>query len=107
MAGLGIFTLQYAEGLSYFSTDPRACTNCDIMQPQFDSWQKASHHGVASCVDCHLPQSFVAKYMGKAENGYSLQRVHIPGFPRTHRHQCQEQSDPAAQLPGLSRADDL
>lgn len=76
MAGLGIFTLQYAEGLSYFSTDPRACTNCHIMQPQFDSWQKASHHGVASCVDCHLPQSFVAKYMAKPENGY----YHSKGF---------------------------
>lgn len=76
MAGLSIFTLQYAEGLSYFSTDPRACTNCHIMQPQFDSWQKASHHGVARCIDCHLPQSFVAKYMGKAENGY----YHSKGF---------------------------
>jgi cytochrome c nitrite reductase small subunit len=68
--GLGVFTLRYAEGLSYFSTDPGACANCHIMQPQFDSWQKASHHGVATCVDCHLPSDFIAKYIAKAENGY-------------------------------------
>lgn len=74
--GLGVFTLHYAEGLSYFSTDPRACANCHIMQPQFDSWQKASHHGVATCVNCHLPSDFVAKYIAKAENGY----YHSKGF---------------------------
>ncbi|MBI93975.1 MAG: hypothetical protein CME05_12325 [Gemmatimonadaceae bacterium] len=78
------------------------------MQPQFDSWQKASHHGVASYADCHLPQSFVAKYMGQAENGY----YHSKGFTFQDFHEpiaikLQEQSDPAAQLPGLSRADDL
>lgn len=76
LLGLGGFTLRYAEGLSYFSTDPRACANCHIMQPQFDSWQKASHHGVATCVNCHLPNDFVAKYIAKAENGY----YHSKGF---------------------------
>lgn len=76
MFGLGGFTLHYGEGLSYFSTDPAACANCHIMQPQYDSWQKASHHTVATCVDCHLPQTFVAKYIAKAENGY----YHSKGF---------------------------
>jgi len=76
LLGLGGYTMHYAEGLSYFSTDPKACANCHIMQPQFDSWQKASHHGVAACVDCHLPQTFVAKYIAKAENGY----WHSKGF---------------------------
>ena len=75
-AGLGLFTLKYGEGLSYFSADPRACANCHIMQPQFDSWQKASHHTVAACVDCHLPQPFVERYLAKAENGY----YHSKGF---------------------------
>jgi len=68
--GLGGFVFRYAEGLSYFGTEPAACANCHIMQPQFDGWQKASHHAVAVCVDCHLPQSFVPKYLTKAENGY-------------------------------------
>ena len=32
---VGGFTGYYGEGLSYFSTDPAACTNCHIMRPQF------------------------------------------------------------------------
>jgi cytochrome c nitrite reductase small subunit len=69
-AGIGAYTFRYAEGFSYLKTDPRACVNCHIMQPQYDAWQKASHHAVAVCVDCHLPQAFFAKYIAKAENGY-------------------------------------
>ena len=52
-----------------------ACINCHIMQPQFDSWQKASHHTFATCVDCHLPHDFVGKYIAKAENGYLHSRA--------------------------------
>jgi cytochrome c nitrite reductase small subunit len=54
------------------------------MQPQYDSWQKASHHTVATCVDCHLPHGFFGKYFAKAENGYhhsmafTLQNFHEP-----------------------------
>jgi len=69
LVGTGAFTFKYAEGLSYFSTDPKACMNCHIMTPQYDSWQKSSHHNIG-CVDCHLPHTFVAKYIAKAENGY-------------------------------------
>lgn len=69
-AGIGSYTFRYAEGLSYLKTDPRACVNCHIMQPQYDAWQKASHHDVAVCVDCHLPHSFFEKYVAKAENGW-------------------------------------
>lgn len=70
LAGLGGYTYRYAEGLSYFKTDPEACVNCHIMQPQYDGWSKASHRDVAVCVDCHLPQDFVPKYIAKAENGW-------------------------------------
>lgn len=68
--GVGLFTLHYAGGTSYLSNDPQACANCHIMQSQFDSWQKASHHGVANCVDCHLPDTFLEKYVAKAVNGF-------------------------------------
>lgn len=84
LGGFGLFTLRYAEGLSYFSTDPRACANCHIMNAQLDSWQKSSHHATARCVDCHLPHDFVRKYLAKAENGYhhsrgfTLQDFHEP-----------------------------
>jgi len=68
--GIGAYTFEYAEGLSYLSSDPRACVNCHIMQPQFDSWQKASHHTVAGCVDCHLPVEGIDKWIAKASNGW-------------------------------------
>ncbi len=76
LLGLAGFTFRYAEGLSYFSTDPRACTNCHIMRRQYDGWQKASHHGVATCADCHLPHTLFAKYRAKASNGWH----HSKGF---------------------------
>ena len=69
-AGIGGYTFRYAEGFSYFKTDPKACVNCHIMQSQYDAWQKASHHTVAVCIDCHLPHSFFEKYLAKAENGW-------------------------------------
>lgn len=74
-AGVGSYTFRYAEGFSYFSTDPTACVNCHVMQPQYDAWQKASHHAVAVCVDCHLPEAFVPKYLAKAENGWRHGRM--------------------------------
>lgn len=74
--GLAGFTAHYAEGLSYFSTDPKACANCHIMQRQYDGWQKASHHTTATCADCHLPATFFAKYLAKASNGWH----HSKGF---------------------------
>jgi cytochrome c nitrite reductase small subunit len=81
--GIGGYTFRYAEGLSYFSTDPAACANCHIMQPQYDSWQKSSHHAVATCVDCHLPHDFIGKYIAKAENGYH----HSAGFTFQNFHE--------------------
>jgi cytochrome c nitrite reductase small subunit len=74
--GQSLYTFKYAEGLSYFSSDPHACVNCHIMQPQYEGWQKASHHNVAKCVDCHLPHDFLGKYYTKAENGF----WHSKGF---------------------------
>jgi cytochrome c nitrite reductase small subunit len=69
-AGIGAYTFRYAKGLSYLSTDPKACVNCHIMRPQYEGWRKAGHHHVAVCVDCHLPHDFVRKYLAKAENGW-------------------------------------
>lgn len=83
-AGFGAYTFTYAQGLSYFSNDPRACMNCHIMREQFDGWQKSPHHAVASCNDCHTPHSFIPKYLSKAENGFwhskgfTLQDFHEP-----------------------------
>ena len=76
LLGLVGFTFHYGEGLSYFSKEPAACVNCHIMRPQYDSWQKASHHTVATCVECHLPHDFIPKWVAKAENGF----WHSKGF---------------------------
>lgn len=82
--GTGLLTFYYAEGGSYFSTDPSACANCHIMQPQYDSWLKSSHKNVATCIDCHLPHGTIEKYLAKAENGwnhskaFTLQNFHEP-----------------------------
>ena len=81
--GLAGFTFSYAEGLSYFSTDPKACANCHIMNDQYASWTKGPHHGDARCVDCHLPHDFVAKYVAKALNGYH----HSKGFTLQDFHE--------------------
>ncbi len=70
LLGVGTFTFWYAQGGSYFSSDPRSCMNCHIMRPHFDSWQHGSHHAHAKCVDCHLPHDFVGKWIAKAENGF-------------------------------------
>lgn len=81
--GLGAYTFQYAEGLSYFSTDPRACANCHIMNDEYASWSHGPHHAVAGCADCHLPVDFVPKYLAKASNGYH----HSKGFTLQDFHE--------------------
>ncbi len=84
LAGIGGFAFVYAEGFSYLSSDPKACVNCHIMRPQYDAWQKSSHHAVATCADCHLPHDFIGKWLAKGENGYhhsvafTFQNFHEP-----------------------------
>jgi cytochrome c nitrite reductase small subunit len=75
-AGTGAYTVRYAEGFSYLSDDPKACVNCHVMRDPYDGWQKASHHAVATCNDCHVPHRFVPKYLVKAEDGF----WHSKGF---------------------------
>jgi len=76
LLGSGGYTFWYAEGASYLSNDPRACVNCHVMRDHYDGWQKASHHAVATCNDCHTPHDFFGKYYTKAENGF----WHSKGF---------------------------
>lgn len=68
--GVAGFTFVYARGAAYLTDDPAACANCHIMNEQYAGWQKASHHNVAVCNDCHAPKAFVAKYWTKALNGW-------------------------------------
>src|SRR5512134_161926 len=83
LVGVGSYTFYYAQGASYLSNDPRACVNCHIMRPQYDGWQKSSHHFVATCNDCHVPHDFVRKYLTKGENGF----WHSYGFTFQNFHE--------------------
>ena len=86
LAGVGGFTFYYAEGISYLSNDPKACTNCHVMQEQYDSWVKSSHHAAATCNDCHIPHTFPEKYMAKMRNGWNHSRAFtLQNFPEPIR----------------------
>ena len=84
LGGVGVYTFNYAQGLSYLSSDPAACANCHIMNDQYDSWRNGPHHAVAVCVDCNLPHDLAGKYFAKGLNGYhhskafTLQDFHEP-----------------------------
>lgn len=69
-AGFGSYVFTFAEGGSYFSTNPQACVNCHVMRDHYDNWAKSSHHAVAVCTDCHMPHETIPKYLVKAENGF-------------------------------------
>ena len=76
MTGLGAYTFDYAEGTSYLSNEPEACINCHVMRDVYAGWQRSTHHAVAVCNDCHVPQAFIPKMWTKAVHGYR----HSKGF---------------------------
>lgn len=92
--GLGVFTMHYARGSSYLSDDPRACVNCHIMQHQYDGWQRASHHAVATCVDCHLPSGLLDKWIAKGVNGWN----HSTAFTFQNFHEPIRTTERSAQI---------
>jgi cytochrome c nitrite reductase small subunit len=69
-AGVGGYAFVYAKGSSYMGNDPATCANCHVMQGHYDGWLKSSHHGIATCNDCHTPSHPIMKYVVKAENGF-------------------------------------
>lgn len=84
LGGVGAFTFGYGQGHSYLSNDPKACVNCHVMEPQYDSWQNSSHRHVALCNDCHLPHHPIGKWVTKGDNGFfhslafTLENFHEP-----------------------------
>ncbi|MGI0406321.1 cytochrome c nitrite reductase small subunit [Helicobacter himalayensis] len=71
----GAYTFYNAKGFSYLSNDPAACNNCHIMNDVYDDYlagphsQKIAGKERATCGDCHLPHSFISKWIAKAESG--------------------------------------
>ncbi len=83
LVGMAAFTFHTAKGTSYLSNDPKACVNCHVMREQYDSWQKSSHHAVATCNDCHVPHGFIPKWLAKAEHGWK----HSAAFTTMNFHE--------------------
>lgn len=67
---IAFYAFYYAKGTAYLSNNPSACVNCHVMNNEYNGWVKSSHHLVATCNDCHVPQAFFGKYITKMENGY-------------------------------------
>ncbi|RJP56245.1 MAG: cytochrome c nitrite reductase small subunit [Deltaproteobacteria bacterium] len=70
VSGVGAYTFLYAKGFSYMSNAPEVCTNCHVMDANYNAWVKSSHKNVAVCNDCHAPHSFLRKYETKIVNGF-------------------------------------
>lgn len=98
LLGSALFTFHEGEGVSYLGNAAQTCANCHVMQEQYDGWQKASHHAVAACNDCHVPHDVIGKYLTKGENGFehskafTLQNFHEPIQIRPHSARIVQQN---------------
>jgi cytochrome c nitrite reductase small subunit len=91
-AGFGGYAFAYAKGTSYLGNDPATCANCHVMNAQYDGWQKSSHHGFATCNDCHTPYG-AGKYVAKATNGYHHSMAFtVGGFPDVIRARAESRA---------------
>ena len=104
LAGLCCYTFIYAKGYSYLTNNPAACTNCHVMQAEYDAWVKSSHRAAATSNDCHTPHNLIGKYAVKANNRIlALLLLHHRKVSRQHRdHELPPQGD-GERLPPLPR----
>ena len=104
VAGVGAFTFHYGEGLSYFSTDPRACKNCHVMNDAVrvvDAW--AAPRGGALR---RLPPAARARSEVPRQGRQRLpafEGLHVHGLPRADHDQAAQRANPAGELPALPR----
>ena len=74
---LGLYTFYNAKGTSYLSSASESCNNCHIMNEVYNDYlagphsKKVAGEPRATCIDCHLPHSFVDKWIAKARSGLS------------------------------------
>ncbi|MBZ7930100.1 cytochrome c nitrite reductase small subunit [Campylobacter molothri] len=72
---IGFYTFYNAKGTSYLSSASESCNNCHIMNEVYNEYMQGPHSKKfkgeprATCVDCHLPHEFFAKWIAKAQSG--------------------------------------
>lgn len=47
-----------------YSSNPKFCKSCHVMEPYYKSWKKSSHKAIP-CVDCHLEPGLINTFKGK------------------------------------------
>ncbi len=66
---LGVFVF-VTDAPSYAGTDSSTCSNCHVMDAQYEHWYHAGHAEVTTCVECHLPHdNLIDYYVAKAQTG--------------------------------------
>ncbi len=55
IGGLFLLIIAGSIGVYSYSTQPRFCNSCHIMEPYYSAWKSSKHFGKAACVDCHYP----------------------------------------------------
>lgn len=85
--GLGAYAVYMSRAHSYLSDDPKACINCHIMTPYYQTWNHSSHAQWTTCNDCHVPQdNIISKYAFKAKDGlYHAAVFTMKGEPQVIR----------------------
>ena len=70
LVGLFFLIAHVGNATSYLSDNPKACTNCHVMIPEYATWERGSHGRVTNCNDCHVPNdNVIRKFLFKASDG--------------------------------------
>ena len=61
---LAILLLVMVACAGWYTSRPKFCNSCHIMEPYYKSWQESAHKDV-SCIECHFPPGIGGKVRGK------------------------------------------
>ena len=69
LLALGVFAWA-ADAPAYLGHEPATCSNCHVMDAQYENWFHAPHARWTTCSDCHLPhQNLIVYYYEKGRSG--------------------------------------
>ncbi len=80
---------QPLKAISYFGNQPQLCLTCHLMTPWYRGWENSPHDRVATCNDCHVPQTPVISVLFKAKQatrqGYAYYIGTVPEAIKINR----------------------